>query len=376
MTETGCNLLAASDFDLRPWRKGERGPGVIAAILSHGEPTSWTSAGQTTVSDGAEPLAPNTVFYVASVSKQFTAACVTVCEDDGLIELDTSIRRLVPELPELFETITLRHLLHHLGGLPHGGAAGLAAAPRAGRDWREGLGLWDTIEILRQEPALLAPPGTHYSYSNCGYWLLAAAVERASGETLAEFAERRLFAPLGMTNSRFRDSPDPPLGGALGHVRQAGLYTPITTRFHGVGDGGLLTTVEDLAKWDTFWSGRSSLGAGLLPHMMRQGRRNDGAQLVYARGVSLRAHRGVRIISHGGDFLGYQSKLVRFPDHNFSICALANAEDIDVDGLCIALADLALAGLADPRAPSWAETLRDDGLTVAASGTPERPRLS
>lgn len=376
MTEDGCNLLAAADFDLRPWTKGKSGPGVIAAVLSKGRPTSWTSSGRTTLGAGSEPLTPNIIFYVASVSKQFTAACVTVCEADGLIEIDMPIRGLVPELFELFEPITIRHLLHHLGGLPHGGAAGLAASPKAANDWREGMGLWDTIKILCDEPVLLDTPGARYSYSNCGYWLLAAAVERASGETLAEFAERRLFAPLGMTNSRFRDNPDPPIGVALGHLRQADAYTPIITRFHGVGDGGLLTTVDDLAKWDTFWSGRSSLGAELLPSMMQQGRRNDGAQLVYARGVSIRAHRGVQIISHGGNFLGYQSKLVRFPDQDFSICALANAEDVDVDGLCIALADLALAGLVDPREPSWAETLRDDGLTAAASGPLGRPRLS
>ncbi len=360
-----CDLIAAQDFDLSPWGSDETGPGVIAAMLAGNEVTSWASVGRATIGVDADRLTPETVFYVASVSKQFTAACVTACEADGLIDVDASIRDHLPELPVLFEPITLRHLLHHLGGLPHGGAAGVTAAPKGEGDWRDGLGLWDLIALLALEPGLLSAPGESYSYSNCGYWLLAAAVERASGESLAAFARRRLFAPLGMVDSRFRDNPDTPQPGlAPGHVRQGESYTPIVTRFHGVGDGGLLTTVDDLARWDAFWAGGSSLGAGLLPRMLQQGRRNDGAQLVYARGVSVRRHRGLRIISHGGSFLGYQSKLVRFPDQDFSICALANAGDLDLDGLCIALADRALAGLADRHEPSWVETFREDALAT------------
>ena len=363
MAGEGWDLLAARDFDLGRWVKDETGPGVIAAVLSAGEVTSWTSAGRATI--GGERLSPSTAFYVASVSKQFTAACVTVCEADGLIEVDASIRRHLPELPALFEPITLRHLLHHLAGLPHGGAAGIAASPQGEGDWRDGLGLWEMIDLLAQEPALLSPPGVSYSYSNCGYWLLAAAVERASGEPLAAFARRSLFAPLGMSDSRFRDQPDTPQPGlAPGHLLQEGGYTPIITRFHGVGDGGLLTTVADLARWDAFWAGGSALGASLLPPMLQQGRRNDGALLDYARGVSVRRHRGAPIISHGGAFLGYKSKLVRFPEQDLSVCALANADDLDVDGLCIALADQALAGLVDQGEPSWAATFREDALAV------------
>jgi CubicO group peptidase (beta-lactamase class C family) len=359
------NLQAAADLDLRPWVRDEAGPGVIAAILAGGQVTSWASRGRVTLGDQAERLTPRTVFYVASVSKQFTAACVMACEADRGIEIDASIRRYLPELPALFESITIRHLLHHLGGLPHGGAGGLTAAPKADGDWRDGLGLWDLIGLLAKEPALLSPPGERYAYSNCGYWLLAAAVERASGESFAAYARQRLFEPLGMGDSRFRDAPDAPQPGlAPAHLRKGDGYAPVFTRFHGVGDGGLLTTVQDLAKWDVFWSGGSRLGPDLPPRMLQQGRRNDGAELVYARGVSVRRHRGVPIISHGGSFLGYQSKLVRFPDQNFSICALANADDIDTDALCIALADSALSDFIDEREPSWAETFREDGLTV------------
>lgn len=130
MMKSAPNLLAAQDFDLSPWVRDEAGPGVIAAVLSGNEATSWASAGRATVGSHADHLKPKTVFYVASVSKQFSAACVTACEADALIDVDASICGHLPELPVLFEPITLRHLLHHLGGLAHGGAAGVAAAPK------------------------------------------------------------------------------------------------------------------------------------------------------------------------------------------------------------------------------------------------------
>jgi len=358
-----CDLKAAHGLDLGRWMPDGAGPGLVAGVLAGGAVASWTGAGRVTLG-GAERVGPRTVFYVASLAKQFTAACVTACENDGLLEVDGSIRTLVPELPEPFAPISLRHLLHHLGGLPHGGAAGLSASTSRDTDWREGLGLWDMINLLGQEPRLRRP-GEAYAYSNCGYWLLAAAVERAAGEPFAAFARRRLFVPLGMNDTRFRDAPDALQPGlAPGHARRDGGYVQRFTRFHGVGDGGLLTTVEDLAKWDTFWTGASSLGDELLPRMLEQGRRDDGALLSYARGVSVGLHRGIPARSHTGGFLGYRSVLVHFPEQAFSICALSNADDVDLVGLSVDLADRALGSLMDKELPPWAEHLRHDGLAV------------
>lgn len=359
------DLQAALNFDFKNWISENDRPGVIAAVLSASKVTSWASAGRMGTGTDARSLTPTTAFYVASLAKQFTAACVTICETSGLVDLDASIRGLLPELPSLFDPITPRHLLHHLGGLPHGGSGGISASPDGASDWRDGLGLWDLIELLAREPRLLATPGERYSYSNCGYWLLAGAVQRASGQSFAGFAHQQLFAPLGMVGSRFRNDPDTPQPDlAEGHEVQNGRYAPVMTRFHGVGDGGLLTTVEDLAIWDEFWAGRSSLGPSLPMQLLEQGKRNDGRALVYARGVSVRLHRGQRIISHGGSFLGYQAKLVRFPDQDFSVCALSNAGDLDVDGLCMKLADKAIACASDGHSPTWAHTFRDDALVL------------
>lgn len=358
-----CDLSAARRFDLSPWIDADDGPGAVVAVLSKGEVQSWTSRGRAKVGANAPRLTPQSAFYVASVAKQFTAACVTQCEAAGVLDVDASVRTYLPELPPLFQPVTPRHLLHHLGGLRRGwdlvGAQGWAA------DWWEGRGLWDLIAVLAQEPQLVTPPGQAHLYSNAGYWLLAASIERVTGEPFAGFAQQTLFEPLGMRTSRFRDDPDTQQPGlVLGHAQVHGQYQPVQTRFHGVGDGGLLTTIEDLASWDLFWSGRSPLGHDLPPRLQERGRRNDGAWLYYARGVSLRSHRAAPIISHGGSFLGYLSKLVRFPDQDFSIACLANAGDVDVDSLSMALADLVLGDQADQQAPSWAQSVRDDGLAL------------
>ena len=357
-------LSAAKGHDLRPWLRQADRPGVIVGVLSGGRVHSWRSQGRGGIDEDAAPLTPTTAFYVASVSKQFTASCVATCVAAGELDVGNSVRSYIPELPSAFDPITLRHLLHHLGGLPHG--HDLAGAPSRTTDWWDGKGLWDLIAVLAKETELATQPGERFAYSNAGYWLLAASVERACGETFATVARQRLFEPLGMRDSRFRDNPDTPQAGlVVGHATKDGALSPIETRFHGVGDGGLLTTLEDLARWDLFWSGRSALGPALPAKLIEQGRRNDGTALNYAWGVAVRSHRGVRILNHGGSYIGYLARLIRFPEQDFSIACLANADDLDVNGLSVEIADAVLGDLANLSGPSWVDTVRDEALATA-----------
>lgn len=354
------NLAAAGDFPLHGWVESDARPGVVIGVLANGNVTSWQARGRMGLASADLCLMPATTFYVASVAKQFTAACVALCAQRGSLGPGLSIRHFLPELPGFFDPVTLRHLLSHSGGVP--AADPLAAAHGLAENWWEGRGLWDLIAALAEAPALGAPPGAAYRYSNEGYWLLAAAVERAGGAPLARFAQENLFAPLAMTRSRFRDDPDAAQPGlVIGHAARDGGFVPIHTRFHGVGDGGLLTDLEDLARWDLFWSGRSALGPELPRQMTSRGRLNDGVTLQYAWGVSLRDHHGQPIIGHGGSYLGYLAKFVRFPTRNFSVACLANADDIDVDAIAMALADRVLGRYCDRAQPSWAQTLSADG---------------
>ena len=335
------------------------GPGLVAGLVSGGRVHSAMMVGRESFGEAYARLAPETVFYVASLSKQFTAACIGILEASGALSLTDSIRRHVRGLPQAFESVELSHLLHHTSGVE----APRQLGPVQPNVWWMDVGLDDVIRDMVLRGAVVSVPGEAHVYVNEGYWLLAAAVQGASGESLAAFAEQRIFRPLGMTRTVFRDRPAPlPRPGvAVGHSPHQGQLKPVSTGFHVVGDGGLLTTLEDLARLGLFWSGRSSLGADLPRRMARPGVLNDGSVLQYAWGVSVRRHRHKPIISHGGDFIGYRAKFVRFPDQDFSVVVLANAETVDVDEIALRLADNALEGQIDPAAPSWAETLRPDG---------------
>lgn len=352
-----ADLAAAWRLDLGPGP--HEGPGLVTGLVSGGEVRSAMMVGRESFGEPYARLGPETVFYVASVSKQFTAACVALLEASGALSLTDSIRRHVRGLPQDFEAVQLSHLLHHTSGVE----APRQLGPVQDNVWWMDVGLDDVIRDIVRRGAVVSTPGEAHVYANEGYWLLAAAIQSASGESLAAYAARKLFRPLGMSATGFRDRPAtlPVRGTAVGHSPHRGQLKQVSTGFHVVGDGGLMTTLTDLARWDLFWSGRSVLGPALPLRMARPGTLNDGSVLQYAWGVSVRHHRHKPIISHGGDFIGYRAKVVRFPEHDFSVVVLANSETVDVDDVALRLADLALEGRIDPTARSWAQTLRQDG---------------
>ncbi|MBK7596936.1 MAG: beta-lactamase family protein [Gemmatimonadetes bacterium] len=272
------------------------------------------------------PIGPQTVFYIASTSKQFTAMSVALLAEDGTISLDDHIRKWIPELPAYTDGIAIRHLLHHTSGI------------------RDYLGLWQlsgrsiadevpqemALDLIIRQRALDFEPGNQYSYSNSGYLLLAELVKRASGQSLRDFAAARIFTPLGMTSTQFHDN------NARIVERRAEGYQPtgagafeiVRTSFALVGDGGLLTTVEDLLKWDqNFYD--NHLGRGGAP-LIRQVTTPsseplaDGRPQRYAFGLMPGTYRGLDIVEHGGAFIGFRAQLLRVPAAHLSVAVLCN----------------------------------------------------
>ncbi len=358
MTPEDVRILDA--LDLSGWHTGT-GPGFVLGLVAPGSVLWWRACGRARLAPSAAPLDPASVFYVASLSKQFTAACVALLVSEGAVGLDDRIRGFLPELPECFAPVRVRHLIHHIAGVPS--AETLAAELGLATDWWEGRGLWECIDLLSTVRALVFRPGDAYAYSNEGYWLLAGLVERVATTTLGRFARERLFVPLSMTQSRFRECPDVPQPGLVdGHaIAPSGLVEAVTTRFHAVGDGGLLTTLTDLAQWDRVFSDEHPLGEEIPTLMLRRGRLNDGSSVHYAWGLSVREHHGARIVSHGGNFIGFEAKCVRFPEYGVNVVCLANLEGLDVDGLALTAANTLLADVLDFGGPSWRETLPPDG---------------
>ncbi len=294
------------------------------------------------------PITPQTVFYIASTSKQFTAMSIALLAEEGKIALDDPVRKYIPELPAYADAVTIRHLVHHTSGI------------------RDYLGLWqlsgrssavpilvpDGLDLITRQKALDFVPGSEWSYSNSGYFLLSQVVKRASGKSLRQYADEHIFQPLGMAHTHFHDDGGMVVPGrAEGYQRSAMGFETIRTSFALVGDGGLLTTIEDLVKWDAnFYHNRlGTRGQALIDLVTTPGKYNDGRPLTYAFGLQPQKHRGVPIVTHGGSFLGFRAGFIRFPDQHFSVAALCNEYGINPDGYIFQVAEVFLGDKLAPK---------------------------
>ncbi|MGZ4133413.1 MAG: serine hydrolase domain-containing protein [Actinomycetota bacterium] len=329
-------------------------PGFVLLVLHDGVAVVRAVEGAADITTG-RPLGHDSIFYVGSLAKQFVAACVALLWRDGALDPADPIGRYVPGLAAWGDDVTLAHLTHHLAGLPPPvyGPEGLPPTGVPAYDTKHRLARAFTFDALEHDP------GTRYAYSNLGYVLLAEAVAAVAAEPLATFARERIFAPLAMDDSFFRDSPGPlPERAARGHFRAAdGERYVEPGLFHAVGSGGLWTTVDDLARWDANLAADRLTGGWLPQQLLTRGRLSDGTGIHYAWGVSVRTHRGLPIVSHGGSFPGWLSKMVRFPEQRVTVTCLANDEELDVSALTFRVADHALADDIDASAPHADDTL-------------------
>ena len=345
--------------------QGDAEPGVLEAVVRSDEIERLEVRGLADVRAG-RPLTAGSIFYVGSIAKQFVAACVAMLEHDGDLDLGDPVARFVPGLPAWGDRVTVRHLVHHTGGVRERSREG----PGVPIDGVPAWGNRELLEALRAVPALDFEPGSRYGYSNRGYLLLAEVIGGASGTSLATFAQKRILRPLGMTDTSFREAPTPlPARAARGHFEaEDGDVHVEPGRFHAVGAGGLWTTAADLATWSANL-GRDRLTGGWLSDLLvRRGALDDGTPIHYAWGLSVRTHRGLPIVSHGGNFPGWEAKMVRFPTEDLTVIVLANRDDLDVSSSAFRLADEVLGDRLDPAAPHADHTF--DGVRSAVTDPP------
>jgi CubicO group peptidase (beta-lactamase class C family) len=291
-------------------------------------------------------ITPSTVFHVASISKQFAAAAVHLLAREGKLSLDNDVRTYVPELPDLGATITVRHLIHHTSGLRDQWELLILAG------WRYSLDLItddDVLQVMARQKELNFRPGAEHVYCNTGYTLLAVIVKRVSGQTFREFTTARLFKPLGMTRTFFRDDHAEIIKGqAYGYVPGPDTFRLSVTNFDTAGATSLHTTVEDLALWDrNFDDGRVG-GQDLVATMLKRGTLANGNELQYASGLVHGTYRGLRTVGHGGSDAGYRADYVRFPDERTSIISLCNLSSANPSELTRRVADIVLADKVAP----------------------------
>ena len=285
------------------------------------------------------PISPETVFYLASVSKQFTAAAINLLALDKKLSLDDDVRKYVPELPVYQRPITIRQLVHHTSGLRDYlelfDMAGLDDYPITNTDF---------LAMMGRQRALNFAPGDAYSYSNSGYVLLTIVVERITGKPIRAFAEERIFRPLGMTSTVFRDRHTMlirNLATAYGRA-PGGPWNLAVPYFDVVGDGGLMSSVSDLAKWEANWWRPQVGGAQWLELEKERGRLRDGTLLSYGAGLGHAVYRGDSVVAHGGGFGGYNTYLMRFPARRFSVAVLCNSAMAPSSQLAQRVADVFL----------------------------------
>jgi CubicO group peptidase (beta-lactamase class C family) len=316
-------------------------PGAALAVLRDGKPVLSRGYGMANLEYGV-PNTSATVFHVASLSKQFTACAIHLLALDGKLSLDDEVRKYVPELQLPGAPITIRHMLHHESGLRDQWSLLMLAGLRLDDVITEG----DILGLLWQQRALNFTPGDEELYSNSGYTLLALIVKRVSGQSLDSFAQQRIFKPLGMTSSHFHDSYGALVKGrAYSYERTREGWRYVALSYSNVGATSLMTTVEDLMRWNANFDDPKVGGAPLIAAMLQVGRLNNGRETTYASGLVVRPYRGLPSVEHGGADAGYRSHLLRFPQQRLAVLLLGNAADLNVGDLAHRVADIYLEAM-------------------------------
>ncbi|MEQ9103710.1 MAG: serine hydrolase domain-containing protein [Rhodothermales bacterium] len=317
-------LKAHADSLFSPWN--EETPGATVALFKAGEPVFEASYGTADL-QWAIPTSGDTVYMLASVSKQFTAWAIATLAVQGRIDLDADVRTVIPEMHAFDPPVTIRHLVHHTSGL---------------RDEFDLLGMagWRMDDVTLHEHILgLAyaqrtlnfEPGNAYSYSNTGYTLMAEIVHRVSGQTLGEWLQENVFGPLEMKDSHIHESyTEIDARAAQGYEPNGeGGYRKQLLVYENKGSTGMFSTVGDLATWAHALNRKQIGEEGTWELAHTRGMLTSGDTLAYAFGQSLNTLYGHARVSHSGWHRGFRTVLMRFPDDDLTMVVLANTNSLN-----------------------------------------------
>lgn len=265
---------------------------------------------------------PATNFRLASVTKQFTAMAVLMLIEDGKLAYDTKLGELFPRLPEEPAKITIRQVLSHTGGL----LAYEDFVPDSAKQVKDR----DVLDILSQHNKTYFTPGSKYRYSNSGYALLALAAEKASGQKFPEFLKKRIFAPIGMKNTLAYEEGGPEIPNrAFGYTKRGNGFkrTDQSSTSAVLGDGGIYSSVEDMAKWDQALYKSKLVRPETLALAMTREKLNSGRAIDYGFGWYVEDYLSHPCIRHGGSTIGFRNEIERFPDLKLTVILLCNRAD-------------------------------------------------
>ena len=302
-------------------------PGCQLAIARNGQVIYSKSWGMADLERNVT-LTNESIIEAGSVSKQFTAAAILLLEQQGKLSLRDDVRKYVPELPDYGNPITLEQMMHHTSGLKDWGSiAGISGWPRTTKTYSND----DALYIIKRQKTLNHKPGDEYLYSNSNYNLFAIIVERVNGMSLADFTRFHIFEPAGMKHTEWRNNFKKVVPNrAIAYEKSGELYLTDMPNEYVYGNGGLLTTAEDLVIWNNYYLKGKLGNPSLLAKQLTTAPLNNGQMGGYAAGLSIDSVRGWKIISHNGATASYRSSLEHFPDLDLTIAWLSNTSEFDM----------------------------------------------
>ena len=338
-----------------------RSPGCSIAVVRAGRILFERGYGMADLERGV-PLSPESVFRIASTSKQFTAASITLLSLEGKLGLSDDVRRYIPELQPQDPPFTVLHLIHHTSGVRDYLTLMRLAGQRDADYYSDG----EVLAMLARQEELNFPAGEEHLYSNSGYWLLSQIISRLYGASMREYAQQRIFEPLGMDSTHFHDEPSEIVPQrALGYAPSGdGGFKISMTQLPMIGDGGVFTTVRDLARWDANFYDSVVGGAAFLDSMLKRAVLNSGEVLPYASGLEHGQYRGLEMVGHGGAFVGFRAQMFRFPEQRATIVCLCNRADATPSRLVRRVADIVLEDQLSAPSPTGATTGEDEPETA------------
>lgn len=341
MVSAGQSQFRKVDELFLKWERSDS-PGCAIAVIKNGRVIYKQSYGMADLERHVH-LSTQSIFNISSLSKQFTAMCVVLLDKQKKISLDDDIRKYLPEIPDYGQKIAIKHLIHHTSGLRDY----IDLIFLAGMNNEKHSSEASIIKLLSRQSKLNFKPGEKFQYNNTGYYLLGVIVKRISKKTLAEFAEENIFKVLKMNHTHFCEKYDELVENrAVGYSKgENGKYKTGFNFHNTIGDGGILTSVDDLFLWDQNFYQNSLFGEDptIIEQMLSSGELNNGNKLNYAFGLFIEKHRGLDVIRHDGVDSGYRSEMIRFPDQNFSVICLSNFQDFNPTHLAKQVADIFLA---------------------------------
>jgi CubicO group peptidase (beta-lactamase class C family) len=325
------DTAARIDALIRPYEGAVPGAGVL--VVRDGLPIVRRSVGLADL-EGRVPATPATNYRLASMTKQFTAAAILLLAEDGRLSLGDPVRKWLPSLPAAADAITIRHLLTHTSGLIDYEDVMAEGTTRQLHDA-------DVLRLLESQNRTYFAPGAAYRYSNSGYSLLALIVGRASGSDFASFLRERIFRPLHMQNTvAFEEGISTVADRAYGYsfINNAWTRTDQSLTSAVLGDGGIYSSIDDLAKWDAALYDNRLLRAESLRAAFAPATKTDDPAVQYGYGWRMTGES----LWHSGETMGFRNVIVRFPQHRLTVVVLTNRDDPEPYFLALAIAKIYL----------------------------------